>query len=226
MIKLNDDVLLKDLDWYENCICKIEYVKYEIELLKKKERLNAYDQLKINTLLHTLNSPLEYALSQFYKKENFDSNVPNNKNNLDDAAYKKKIEDKFRHTIDYKLFNIIKSLTQNDLYQNLNDMNNNEKHNFINKHSKYVTRTTEFATYPNGIIIKDFTSTQKVDYGENLNESIKSDVEPIYHSGEHYEEEYIFIENGMEVFRFLRDVTSMVTDFVENIKQYLDEKSS
>lgn len=159
MIKLNDDVLLKDLDWYENCICKIEYVKYEIELLKKKERLNAYDQLKINTLLHTLNSPLEYALSQFYKKENFGSNVPNNKNNLDDAAYKKKIEDKFRHTIDYKLFNIIKSLTQNDLYQNLNDMNNNEKHNFINKHSKYVTRTTEFATYPNGIIIKDFTST-------------------------------------------------------------------
>ena len=82
-------------------------------------------------------------------------------------------------------------------------MNNNEKHNFINKHSKYVTRTTERATYPNGIIIKDFTSTQKVDYGENLNESIKSDVEPIYHSGEHYEEEYIFIENGMEVFRFL-----------------------
>lgn len=59
-----------------------------------------------------------------------------------------------------------------------------------------------------------------------MNESIKSDVEPIYHSGEHYEEEYIFIENGMEVFRFLRDVTSMVTDFVENIKQYLDEKSS
>ena len=52
-------------------------------------------------------------------------------------------------------------------------MNNNEKHNFINKHSKYVTRTTERATYPNGIIIKDFTSTQKVDYGENLNESIK-----------------------------------------------------
>lgn len=104
-------------------------------------------------------------------------------------------------------------------------MNNNEKHNFINKHSKYVTRTTERATYPNGIIIKDFTSTQKVDYGENLNESIKSDVEPIYHSGEHYEEEYIFIENGMEVFRFLGDVTSLVTDFVENIKQYLDEKA-
>ena len=44
---------LKDLDWYENCIYKIEYVKYEIELLKRKERLNAYDQLKINTLLHT-----------------------------------------------------------------------------------------------------------------------------------------------------------------------------
>ena len=40
-------------------------------------------------------------------------------------------------------------------------MNNNEKHNFINKHSKYVTRTTERA-YPNGIIIKDFTSTQKL----------------------------------------------------------------
>ena len=50
----------------------------------------------------------------------------------------------------------------------------------------------------------------------------RTDLSP----GEHYEEEYIFIENGMEVFRFLGDVTSLVTDFVENIKQYLDEKSS
>ena len=39
MKKLEDDVLLKDLDWYENCIYKIEYVKYDIELLKKKREI-------------------------------------------------------------------------------------------------------------------------------------------------------------------------------------------
>lgn len=39
MKKLEDDVLLKDLDWYENYIYKIEYVKYEIELLKKKREI-------------------------------------------------------------------------------------------------------------------------------------------------------------------------------------------
>ena len=30
MKKLEDDVLLKDLDWYENCIYKIEYVNMKL----------------------------------------------------------------------------------------------------------------------------------------------------------------------------------------------------
>ncbi|MBH4609150.1 hypothetical protein I6B67_12150, partial [Staphylococcus aureus] len=45
-MEINENILLKDLDWYENSICKIEYVKFEVSELKIKERLNVYDQIK------------------------------------------------------------------------------------------------------------------------------------------------------------------------------------
>lgn len=223
MMTLNDNILLKDLDWYENCIYKIEYVKFEVKELKKKERLNAYDQIKINTLLNVLNSPLEYAALQFYKKGNYGSNIPARKENSDDDEYRQKMKRRFKQEIDNELFNIFNNLIQNPYYKDLHKMNNDEKHDFINRHNKKVTKNTELAIY-GGVVISNFTSVQNVNYDNYEKESIKSDIEPLYTTGEIYKEEFIFTMNNREVFQFLNDLILMVEKFVEDIKGYLSKK--
>ncbi|HHO5063440.1 TPA: hypothetical protein ACRU8R_002749 [Staphylococcus aureus] len=214
-MEINENILLKDLDWYENSICKIEYVKFEVSELKIKERLNVYDQIKINTLLYALSSSLEYAAGQFYKKRNFGSNIPNRNENSDDVSYRKKIEKFFEQRIDEELFNIFNDLIQNPYYKELKKMNNDEKHNFINLKHKIMTQTTETLYKSNENIYN---------YSESEHEHVIN-MYPTTHptTEKYYNEAFTFTMNNREVFQFLNDLILMVEKFVEDIKDFLSK---
>lgn len=62
-------ILFKDLDWYQQCIYKMEYFLKEIEILKQKRSFELFDQIRLNTLLNIIKSPMEYATLALTKKD-------------------------------------------------------------------------------------------------------------------------------------------------------------
>ncbi|OEK19244.1 hypothetical protein [Staphylococcus saprophyticus] len=215
---------LEDLDWYQNCKIKIEYVDNEVNELKSKNKLDVFDQTKINTLLNVLKSPMEYAtfeLSKNMGKEN--SFVPFRKSKYNDSQYKNHLKTKIGY-VDETIYNIFNNLFKTDLYERFNNMHNDEKHNKINLHYKEFTQTTELAVYPNNIIFQNVTIK-----GNNQSSGIAINGEEVDFSeskGYYYEEEYFFIYNGEpveEIYTFIENVKLMVIEFINEIKNYIDK---
>lgn len=55
-------ILLKEADWFRQSVYKLDYVLMEIDFLKSVQKHSVYDQIRINTLLNLLKSPMEYAV--------------------------------------------------------------------------------------------------------------------------------------------------------------------
>lgn len=101
-------ILFKDLDWYQQCIYKMEYFLKEIEILKQKESFELFDQIRLNTLLNIIKSPMEYATLALTKSVSNKSNafVPFRKNNFDDKNFRKIIKEKIGY-VDDDIFRFI-----------------------------------------------------------------------------------------------------------------------
>ncbi|HGO1808142.1 TPA: hypothetical protein ACU2I5_000362 [Staphylococcus aureus] len=124
-------------------------------------------------------------MEQFYKKENFASNIPNRNENSDEVSYRKQIE----------------------------KMNNDEKHNFINLKHKIMTQTTE-TLYKSNKKIYNYIDSEHV-----------INVYPTTHptTEKYYNEAFTFTMNNREVFQFLNDIILMVEKFVEDVKDFLSK---
>lgn len=210
---------LNEGDWYQNCIYKIKYVEREIELLREKEKLDMYDEIKINTLLNVLKSPMEYATRELSNKFGKNSAfIPFRKSEYTDQKYRNILKEKIGY-VDNKIYNIYNELFNDTLYQTFNNMHNSEKHVEIGKHRKEVTHTTEFSVYPNNIIVQNLSIKGPEGFNPiSINEK-KVDL-----TDYHYEEKYYFLyENDIdeEVFSFLNKVKKMVVKFIDEINLYI-----
>lgn len=219
-------ILFKDLDWYQQCIYKMKYFSKEIETLKQKKSFDLFDQIKVNTLLSIIKSPMEYAtlaLTKSVSNKNY-AYVPFRKTYFDDEKFRKVIKEKIGYVND-EIFFIFNKLFVDELYKQFNDMQNDEKHSNINTHIVYVTENTGYIEFPGNIIIKDSVikrikgSEQK---GVTWNEE---NVDLSKNEGYTYEEELYFEYNNREVFSFLDEVYHMVNNFVLYIKEYIDSRS-
>ena len=59
---------IQDLDWFEHSIIKLELALEEIETLEMKRDFNIKDQVKINTILGYLRSPIDYAITEIHRR--------------------------------------------------------------------------------------------------------------------------------------------------------------
>ncbi|PNY96877.1 hypothetical protein CD151_02045, partial [Staphylococcus chromogenes] len=146
------------VDWYENCQYKFKYVDREVGELKNKEKLDIYDEIKLNTLLNVLKSPMDYANLELAKL--FTDNpsrrvgIPFRKKNLTDELFKNKISEKLEmdnNIVDQEIFKIFDELFKDKTYEIFNEMQNEEKHVHINTHNKEVTHVTEFSFYNDSV---------------------------------------------------------------------------
>lgn len=219
-------ILFKDLDWYQQCIYKMEYFLKEIEILKQKESFDLFDQIRLNTLLNIIKSPMEYATLALTKSVSNKSNafVPFRKNDFDDKNFRKIIKEKIGY-VDDDIFSIYNRLFVDDLYKQFNDMQNYEKHSHINVHNQYVTENTGTIEYPGGIIIKDNVIVRKLGTDQKglVYNNEESDLSQ--NKGYTYEEELYFEYNNREVFSFLDEVYHMVNNFVLDIKEYIENNA-
>lgn len=186
-------IKLENADWYQNCNFKIEYVDIEKSELQKKEKLNVYDQIKINTLLNILKSPMEYAtyeLSNKFGKSN--SFIPFRKKGTTNNKYKEHLKNNIGH-VDETIYNIFNNLFESSLYETFNTMHNDEKHIKINVHYKEITQTTECAVYPNNIVLNNIKVVGDMSSGIAIN---GKEVDLSQSTGYHYEEEYFFVYKG------------------------------
>ncbi|WP_145435317.1 hypothetical protein [Staphylococcus hominis] len=220
-------MFLKDADWYKNCQLKLDYVKNEKEELKRKkenEKLDVYDEIKINTWLNILKSPMEYATYELTKRtcKKTTSFIPFRKSQYTDKQYRNKIRTKFDY-VNNSIFNIMNELFKTNLYEEFNNMHNIEKHQYINVHHKKVTEKVDEIVLPgnNKIVSPTFIGN-----GENSNVIINDEELDITKlDGYEYEEKYYFIENNREVFNFIEEVIRMVENFVESINYYLNNRT-
>lgn len=218
--------LLKDLDWEQQCICKLEYFLNEIKYLEQKSNFDIYDQIRINTLLNILKSPMEYAtltLTKYVSKKQR-AFLPFRKDYFNDKDFRNHIKEKIGY-VDDDIFTIYNNLFKNDLYKVFNDMQNYEKHSHINVHNQYVTENTGTIEYPGGIIIKDNVIVRKLGTDQKglVYNNEESDLSQ--NKGYSYEEELYFEYNNREVFSFLDDVYHMVYKFIADIKEYIEKRS-
>lgn len=219
-------ILFKDLDWYQQCIYKMKYFSKEIEILKQKESFELFDQIRLNTLLNIIKSPMEYATLALTKSVSNKRNafVPFRKTYFDDKKFRKIIKEKLGY-VDDDIFSIYNRLFVDDLYKQFNDMHNYEKHTQINTHIEYITENTGYMEFPGNIIINNSIikrakgSEQK---GVTWNEE---NIDISENEGYTYKEELYFEYNDKEVFSFLDDVYHMVYKFVTDIKEYIENNA-
>lgn len=218
-------ILFNELSWHQQCIYKMEYFLKEIEFLKQKDVIDMHDQIRLNTLLNVIKSPMEYATLALSTTIGKQKNVfiPFRKTYMDDKSYMKEINKKLGY-VDNDIFNIYNKLFENELYKQFNDMHNNEKHTGINTHVEYITENTGYIELPNDIIISNTTITRKKD---GFSRSVVHDGEELdltQNEGYSYDEGVYFEYNDREVFEFLYEVFELVNNFVIDIKEYIDNK--
>lgn len=219
-------ILFKDLDWYQQCIYKMEYFLKEIEILKQKESFELFDQIRLNTLLNIIKSPMEYATLALTKSVSNKSNafVPFRKNNFDDKNFRKIIKEKIGY-VDDDIFSIYNRLFVDDLYKQFNDMHNYEKHTQINTHIEYITENTGYMELPGNIIINNITNVRRKESNQNIVTWDDREIDITKNEGYTYKEELYFEYNNREVFSFLDEVYHMVYKFVTDIKEYIENNA-
>lgn len=218
---------LFDANWYEKCQYKFEYVNREVKELKNKEKLDIYDEIKLNTLLNVLKSPMEYAhraLAIFFG-ESSESIIkfPIWKENETEGEFKKKIKKpkKLKKQIECEnsdILEIYKKLFKDNTCEIFNDMQNDEKHNDINTHYIEIRNTTIFSLYNDSVSeIDSITGLED----PNIVKMSKGSSNLQEH---YYEKKYYFYYKGEkidEVFTFLNKIEGMAKEFVEDIKNYI-----
>ncbi|PKI10982.1 hypothetical protein CW747_02245 [Staphylococcus shinii] len=219
-------ILFKDLDWYQQCIYKMEYFLKEIEILKQKESFELFDQIRLNTLLNIIKSPMEYATLALTKSVSNKSNafVPFRKNNFDDKNFRKIIKEKIGY-VDDDIFSIYNRLFVDDLYKQFNDMHNYEKHTQINTHIEYITENTGYMELPGNIIINNNTNVRRKESNQNIVTWDDREMDISNNDGYTCKEELYFEYNDKEVFNFLDEVFQMVNNLVIDIKEYIENRS-
>ncbi len=218
-------ISFNELNWYEQCTYKMEYFLREIKYLKQKDVIDTYDQIRLNTLLNIIKTPMEYATLALSKVVGKQKNafIPFRKPYMDDKKYKKEINKKFGY-VDEKIFNIYNKLFENGLYKQLNDMHNNEKHASINDHLEYITENTGVMTLPGEIFIGNNTIS-RCKNDESKGVVLNGDeLDLSQNDGYSYDEKIYFEYNNKEVFEFLYEVFELVNNFVIDIKEYIDNK--
>ncbi|MDP4447527.1 hypothetical protein [Staphylococcus hyicus] len=218
---------LFDANWYEKCQYKFEYVNREVKELKNKEKLDIYDEIKLNTLLNVLKSPMDYAYLELVKtigKINIDEtsknklSIPFRPQKYTDGDFKKRIICKVG-CVNKEIFKIFNKLFEDKTYEIFNNMQNDEKHNHINTHYIEVSHKTEFSFYNDSVSEIDSIT------GEEDQNVVKMSKGSSNLQEHYYEENYYFYYKDKkvgEVFSFLNKVENMAKEFVEGIKVYID----
>lgn len=220
---------LVDVDWYEHCQYKFKYVDREVGELKNKEKLDIYDEIKLNTLLNVLKSPMDYANLELAKlftdKPSPRVIIPFREKNYTDERFKNEIKKQLKiknNIVDQEMFEIFDELFKDKTYKIFNTMQNIEKHAYINSHHNELKRTTEFSFY--NVNNSEIDSFAKGEDSKVVKMSNKSNDSSKF-QGNYYKEIYYFYyeeEKVDEVFGFLNKVENMAKKFVEDIKNYID----
>ncbi|PTI37519.1 hypothetical protein BU056_12395, partial [Staphylococcus succinus] len=161
-------ILLKDADWFQQSTYKLDYVLMEIDFLKSVQKLSVYDQIRMNTLLNLLKTPMEYAVQALtrFKGKTTTSFIPHKQKSHTKEKYKQHIQKKFGW-VDEPILTILNKLFENDLYESFNSMHNNEKHSHINIQVKTISKAIGF-TEQNNIIMQDIKIIGNEDNIDNL----------------------------------------------------------
>lgn len=216
-------ILLKDADWYQQSIYKLDYVLMEIEFLKSVRKLSVYEQIRVNTLLNILKTPMEYAIQALtrFKGITTTSSIPHKQKHHTEEKYKHHIQKKFGW-VDESILTILNKLFENDLYESFNNMQNSEKHSHINIQVKTISKDIGY-TKQNNIIMQDIKVIGNEDNIDNLIKFNDKEIDWSRVEGYDYNEILYFEYNNREVFSFLDDVYQMVNNFVIDIKEYIDD---
>lgn len=218
---------LKDLDFHEQSVQKLEFCLIHIDNLKNKEELDMNDQIMINLLLNVFKSSMEYSIQSIRKcnkvSKNKSSYIPNKKEAKSIEEFYETLNERFGVN-DENGRSIFDNLFLTNTYSQFNKMQNDEKHARINTHIEYITENTGTMNLPSGINIgnntiirpKDGESKGVVLYGEELDLT--------QNKGYSYDEEIYFEYNNREVFEFLDEVFNLVNNFVVDIKEYIDNR--
>lgn len=217
---------LKDLDFHEQSVQKLEFCLIHIDKLKNKEKLDMNDQIMINLLLNVFKSSMEYSIQYLRRFNNVAkkrlSYIPNKKEIKSIEKYYELLNQNFGvdDDIGKKIFD---DLFVTNSYNQFNNMQNKEKHAQINTHKKTITKSIGY-TEQNGITIENVDIIGNEDSIDNniLVNDEKINYENV--EGYSYEEIVYFEYNNREVFEFLYEVFELVNNFVIDIKEYIDSK--
>jgi len=218
-------ILLKEADWFRQSVYKLDYVLMEIDFLKSVQKHSVYDQIRINTLLNLLKSPMEYAVQALthFKGKKTTSFIPHKQKHYTKDKYKQYVQKKFGW-IDEPILNILNGLFEDDLYECFNDMHNNEKHSNINIQRKKIIENSGLGVYGNNIVINNVTIIRDEDSDNKGIVIDDKEIDITKNEGYTYEEELYFEYNNREVFSFLDEVYHMVNNFVLDIKEYIENR--
>ncbi|MCG1310310.1 hypothetical protein ACUXKH_000837 [Staphylococcus epidermidis] len=216
-------MLFKDLDWYQQCIYKMNYFLEEIKILKEKKDFEVNDQIRINILLNVIKSPMEYATLALVRKVSKKDNafLPFRQSYYDDKKFKSHIKEKLGY-VDAGIYSIFNQLFVDDLYTQFNDMQNNEKHSGINIHRKKIIENSGYGVYGNNIIINNYTSVRDEETKSTGIVINGEEIDITKNEGYTLKNEIYFEYNNREVFEFLDEVYQMVNNFVIDIKHYIE----
>lgn len=218
---------LKDLDFLEQSVQKLEFCLIHIDNLKNKEELDMNDQIMINLLLNVFKSSMEYSIQSIRKcnkvSKNKSSNIPNKKEAKTIEEFYETLNERFGVN-DENGRSVFDNLFLTNTYSHFNKMQNDEKHVRINTHIEHITENTGYINLPGNINIGDNTITRTK---EGDSKGVVLDGEELnltQNKGYSYDEQIYFEYNNREVFEFLEEVFDLVNNFVIDIKEYIKNK--
>lgn len=223
---------LKDLNWFEQCIVKLEVAEEAIENMRKLKVFTFHDQVKVNIILNLLKAPMDYCMKETAKKyRNIRKRayipVRNEKENIE--KFKQRVQNEFE-VIDpsmVELFVSIQDFDGNAWYREFNKMNNDEKHSNIVYHLKTITENNGVLQYNDGLTEIDISNNITVyDEGSSVpTVEINGKIIPLNEGiGGSKEEDLRFEHNNEEVFDFLREVLINVNEFVLDTYKLLEDE--
>lgn len=214
-------------NWYEDAIDKLDYADYKINALKyniENNNINSNHLThEVNNIIAMIRSPLDYFAKYSAKNIGSKAQIPNFPfgNNITDfdKRYDKNIcinnEELKKHFEKVQLYNGCTWLYE------LNKMNNNEKHQKINKTIKNTKVDVGFFQH-NGVTLNN-VSFINVDTPivENLN-GVSQEVDLSNARGYKKETTYTFEFNKRDVFMFLKECYSSTLSFIEEGRRIIE----
>ena len=220
---------LEELNWFEQCVVKLEVAQEMIEILEAKEVFSVHDQVKINMILGLLKSPMEYsigAIQSKYGKEKERSYVPIKRNGQSNEDFKKYFKSKLGTDSD-EVLKLLLSVQETEgvhWHRQLHEMNNNEKHSSITLHTKMITEHIDRIVLPGNNVLIDSSFSYKEGSNSKFLVVDGKEVDLTNTKGFTRSTSLVFDNNGEDVFEFLKLSFDGVNKFIIDTYVLLEGK--